>query len=109
MSAAGGGAPANPARGECSVRAGGGDLVLRPSFAALVAAEAELGSLFDLVTRAAEGKLGIGELVALFWHCLRDRPEGMTRDLLGEALIEAGLATLTPVLRRLLHQILAGR
>jgi len=102
-------AAANPARGECALRVDGCELVLRPSFAALVAAEQELGSLFDLVARAAEGKLGIGELVALFWHCLRDLPEGMTRETLGEALIGVGLAKLTPVLRHLLHQILAGR
>jgi hypothetical protein len=103
------GAGANPARGEGALRVDGCELVLRPSFQALVAAEQELGSLFDLVARAAEGKLGIGELVALFWHCLRDAPEGMTRERLGEALIGVGLAKLAPVLRDLLHQILAGR
>ncbi len=100
---------ANPVRGECSLRVDGCDLVLRPSFAALVAAESELGPLFALVERAAEGRLGLGELVALFWHCLRELPEGMTRERLGEALIELGLAKLTPVLRVLLGQILAGR
>ncbi|MGP7796946.1 gene transfer agent family protein [Sphingomonas sp. CLY1604] len=100
---------ANPARGECAVRVNGCDLALRPSFQALVAAEAELGSLFDLVERAASGKLGIGELVTLFWHCLREIPEGITRERFGEALIAAGLARLTPVLRVLLGQILGGR
>ena len=102
-------AAANPARGECAVRVDGCELVLRPAFQALVAAEQELGSLFDLVTRAADGKLAIGELVALFWHCLREPPAGMTRETLGEALVALGLAQLTPVLRHLLHQILAGR
>lgn len=102
-------AAANPARGECGLRVDGCDLVLRPSFQALVAAEGELGPLFALVERAVEGRLTIAELVALFWHCLRDHPEGMTRERLGEALIELGLATLTPVLRGLLGQILAGR
>jgi hypothetical protein len=103
------GAGANPARGECTLRVDGCEMVLRPSFQALVAAEQELGSLFDLVVRATDGKLRIGELVALFWHCLREPPEGMTRETLGEALIGVGLAKLTPVLRDLLHQILAGR
>jgi hypothetical protein len=46
---------ANPARGEASLIAGGLALVLRPSFQALVAAEEELGPLFALVERAAEG------------------------------------------------------
>jgi hypothetical protein len=44
---------ANAVRGEASLRVGGEALVLRPSFAALVAAEAEIGSLFGLVERAA--------------------------------------------------------
>ncbi|MFZ5746396.1 MAG: gene transfer agent family protein [Pseudomonadota bacterium] len=100
---------ANPARGEAALRVAGEEIVLRPSFAALVAAEGELGPLFALVERAAEGRLALGEMVALFWHCLRDRPEGLTREALGEAVAAGGLAAATPVLRVLLRQILAGR
>lgn len=103
------GAAANPVRGECALRVNGCELVLRPSFAALVAAEGELGPLFALVERAAAGKLGLGELVALFWHCLREVPEGVTRELLGEAIAELGLVKVAPLLRVLLGQILAGR
>ena len=84
-------------------------LVLRPSFAALVAAEGELGPLFALVERAAEGRLGLGEMVGLFWHCLGARPEGLTRAGFAEAVTERGLAANTPVLKTLLGQILAGR
>ncbi len=100
---------ANPARGEACLRVAGETLTLRPSFAALVAAEGELGSLFALVERAADGRLGIAELVALFWHCLRDPPEALTREALGDAVVTAGLAAVTPALRTLLTQILAGR
>ncbi|THD38341.1 MAG: gene transfer agent family protein [Sphingomonas sp.] len=100
---------ANPARGEASIRVGGTDLVLRPSFAALVAAEQELGPLFALVERAADGALGIGELVALFWHCLAVRPEGLTREAFGEGVAAGGLANAMPALRVLLGQILGGR
>ncbi len=78
-------------------------------FAALVAAEQELGPLFALVERAASGGLALGEMVALFWHCLRDRPEGLTRDALGEAVAAGGLAAATPALKVLLGQILGGR
>ncbi len=102
-------AAANPARGEASLRVGGEALRLRPSFAALVAAEEELGPLFALVERAAAGELRLGELAALFWHCLADGPGGLTRERFGEALAEAGLAALTPALRVLLKQILQGR
>lgn len=101
--------PANPARGEAALTVSGARLVLRPSFAALVAAEAELGPLFALVERAAAGSLALGELVALFWHCLREPPAGLTRERLGEAVVEAGLAAVTPALRTLIEQILKGR
>ncbi|MBN8849468.1 MULTISPECIES: gene transfer agent family protein [unclassified Sphingomonas] len=100
---------ANPARGEAAIRVAGEALVLRPTFAALVAAEQELGPLFALVERAASGGLALGEMVALFWHCLRDRPEGLTRDALGEAVAAGGLAAATPALKVLLGQILGGR
>ncbi|RYM04558.1 gene transfer agent family protein [Sphingobium indicum] len=88
---------------------GGERFVLRPSFAALVAAEEELGPLFALVERAADGKLSLGEMAGLFWHCLAEPPAGLTREALGEAIVAAGLAKLTPVLRGILGQILGGR
>jgi hypothetical protein len=87
---------------------GGVELVLRPSFQALVAAELEVGSLFALVERAAEGRLTLGEVAGLFWHCLRDPPEGLTRERVGEAVAALGLARVAPVLKGLLRQILQG-
>lgn len=100
---------ANPARGEAELRVAGEILVLRPSFSALVAAEGELGPLFALVERAAEGRLGLAEMIGLFWHCLRARPDGLSRDGFAEAVTARGLAANTPVLKLLLGQILAGR
>ena len=100
---------ANAVRGEAEIRIGGEILVLRPSFQALVAAEQEVGPLFALVERAAEGRLGLGELAALFWHCLQTRPEGLTREGFSEGLAAGGLAAATPALKVLLGQILAGR
>lgn len=100
---------ANPARGEASFAVAGTELLLRPSFAALVAAEAELGPLFALVERAADGQLGIAEMASLFFHCAAEHPDGVTRDRIGQAIAEGGLAKATPVLRVLLTQILQGR
>ena len=100
---------ANPARGEARIRVAGIDLILRPSFAALVAAEEELGPLFALVERAAAGALTLAETVSLFWHCRHDAPDALTRETLGEAVTAAGIAAATPVLRVLLTQILGGR
>lgn len=100
---------ANALRGEAELCVDGAVLVLRPSFAALVAAEAELGPLFALVERAADGRLGLGELASLFWHCVQGRPAGLTREAVGEAVVAQGLAAVTPALRVLLGQILSGR
>ncbi|MET0240648.1 MAG: gene transfer agent family protein [Sphingobium sp.] len=98
---------ANVVRGEVGLRLGEQDVVLRPSFAALVAAEGELGPLLALVDRATEGRIGISEIAGLFWHCLADRG-GWERDALGEAVVAAGLARVMPPLRAVLQQILAG-
>lgn len=98
---------ANPVRGETAMVIGGRHHVLRPTFAALVAAEGELGPLLALVDRAAEGRIGIGEIAALFWHCLEDR-DGVSRDAVGDAVMAMGLARVTPMLRSILQQILAG-
>jgi len=100
---------ANPVRGEAAIVVGGETLVLRPSFEALVAAEEELGPLFALVERAADGRLKLAEMTGLFWHCVAARPEGLTRERIGAAIAEAGLARVTPVLKVLLTQILQGR
>jgi len=98
--------PGNSARGEATLQVAGEAVLLRPSFEALVAAEQELGPLFALVERAAEGRLGLAEMVALFWHCAG----GATpRERLGAAIMEGGLTKATPVLRILLTQILQGR
>ncbi len=100
---------ANPVRGEAVLPLKNAALMLRPTFAALVAAEGEVGPLFALVERAAEGQLRLREMVALFWHCLADPPADLTRDAFAESAAQTGLAALTPALKILLGQILAGR
>lgn len=101
--------PANSARGEASLLLESGAVVLRPSFAALVAAEDELGPLFALVERAAAGDLKLSEMVALFWHCRRDADAELTRAMFSESVTKAGLSVMTPALKILLGQILSGR
>jgi len=100
---------ANPHRGEASLVVAGETLVLRPSFNALVAAEQELGPLFGLVERAADGGLKLGEMVALFDHLSTGRPAAITRERIGEAVVTRGLAQATPALRVVLGQILSGQ
>ena len=99
----------NAMRGETMLTIAGEPRLLRPSFAALVAAEEELGPLFALVERAASGGLKLGEMVALFWHCRFGWPDAVTRATLGEAVAGQGLAAVTPALKILLGQILSGQ
>jgi Phage tail tube protein, GTA-gp10 len=99
----------NALRGEAELRVAGELYRLRPSFAALVAAEAELGPLFALVDRAAEGGLRLDELTRLFWHCIDARPATLSVEAVGDAVVEAGLVAVTPALRQMLMQILQGR
>lgn len=103
------GAAANAARGEASFDVAGVGYVLRPSFAALVAAEAELGPLFALVERAAAGGLTLAETAALIWHCIDARPAGLRREDVGEAIAARGLVAATPAVGAILSQILQGR
>ena len=101
---------ANPYRGEASLSVAGETILIRPSFAALVAAEEELGPLFALVDRAADGRLGLSELVALFDHLSREgRPGAIDRGRIGDAVVEQGLAGVSPQLKIVLGQILQGR
>ena len=101
--------PANAFRGEASLEIAGERLLLRPTFGALVAAEEELGSLFELIERAAAGALKLHEIAALFDHLSRGRPEAITRERIGDAVVEKGLAGVTPMLKLVLKQILQGR
>jgi len=99
---------ANPLRGECALTVAGVPYVLRPSFEHLVLAEAELGSLFALVERAAAGALTLAEMTTLLWHCLpgETRPE---RTAVGEALLAMGLVAATQPVRAVLAQVLQGQ
>ena len=100
-------ATANPVRGEATLIIHEQPHVLRPTFAALVTAEEELGPLFALVERASAGQLRLGELAGLFWHCLAS-PGALSREDVGEAVAIQGLAASAVPLRALLVQILQG-
>lgn len=100
---------ANRLRGEALLCIGDADILLRPTFAALVAAEEELGPLFALVERAAAGRLKLSEMGALFWHCRAAATDPIDRDRFSEGVVESGIAASTPALKALLSQILAGQ
>lgn len=97
----------NPLRGEAALVVAGVTHVLRPSFENLVLAEAELGSLFALVERAAAGALTLTEMATLLWHCLpaEGRPD---RLAVGQAVLAMGLVEATGPVRAVLAQVLQG-
>ncbi|QYJ07154.1 gene transfer agent family protein [Qipengyuania flava] len=97
----------NPVRGEASLTVDGSVHLLRPTFDALVQAEDDLGPLFALVERAGEGQLRLAEIATLFWHCLADRA-GLSREVVGQAVLDQGLAASARPLRALLGEILKG-
>ena len=99
--------PANSLRGEASLSIEGKVWLLRPTFEALVAAEEELGSLFAMVERAAEGSLKLAEVSAMLWHCLpvENRP---ARTAVNQAILEMGLVGAMVPLRMVFSQVLKG-
>ena len=105
---------ANPYRGEVPLVLGGESHVLRPTFAALVAAEEEVGSLLALAERTGAGQLRLSETVALFWHCLDRRGEAGAseqepdRAAFSDAVAATGLAACAEPLRAILRQVLQG-
>lgn len=90
-------------RGEVGLQLRGRMIDLRPTFAALVAAEAEVGSLFQLLDRAAAGDVRLGDLGALFWHCAV--ADGHDRGEFEAALMEVGAAALLAPYQALLRAI----
>lgn len=100
--------PANPLRGEVELVLPGLSLRLRPSFAALVAAEAEVGGLAAAIERAAAGDIRFADVAGLFWHCAIDDPRRPDRSALEQALVRAGLGRVTPAYRTLLLRIYSG-
>jgi hypothetical protein len=78
-----------------------------PTYGALVAAEAELGSLFALVERASAGTMSLSDMIAFVWHCRVDTD--VTRADFGALCVDAGLANITPLFRALVEQALGGQ
>lgn len=99
--------PANALRGEATLSIDGKTWLLRPTFEALVAAEEELGSLFAMVERAAEGSLKLAEISTMLWHCLpaENRP---ARAAANQAILEMGLVGAMVPLRIIFSQVLKG-
>ncbi|MEM1051853.1 MAG: gene transfer agent family protein [Pseudomonadota bacterium] len=100
--------PANALRGEVHLGLGSQQVLLRPSFENLVAAEEEIGSLFALVERASEGSVTLSEMSTLLWHCIDADPRP-SREQVGKAVLKLGLIETTKPVRTILAQVLQGQ
>lgn len=100
--------PANPHRGETTLELAGERYVLRPSFEALVAIEQERGSLLAMIERASAGTLMLDDIVTVLWCCLRAGGTSLDKTTTGRLLVDAGIATVTPVFRDVLTLALTG-
>ncbi len=101
--------PANPGRGEVALKLPSGDIALRPTFGALVAAEGEVGSLLALLDRAGNGDVRLGDMGPLFWHASGASGFGRDRAAFEAELADAGMAALMPAYRLLLASVFGGR
>lgn len=99
----------NRLRGEVALELGGEALALRPTFAAIMEIEDRLGGIVPLASRAAAGDFGLREVTVIVWACLNgadDRKRSL--DEVGERIMAAGLASVTPAVSALLTGILRG-
>lgn len=97
---------ANPHRGEAALALGASTYRLRPSFAALVAVEEELGSLIALVERAGSGALGIKDIVVLLHACAVAGGHDISRDDFAAALLKEGVTACIGPLRDILAAVM---
>lgn len=97
---------ANPHRGESALTLGGNIYRLRPSFAALVRVEEELGSLIALVERAGSGALGIKDIVVLLHACAVAGGHDISRDDFAAALLKEGITASVGPLRDILAAVM---
>lgn len=101
----------NPIRGDVALNIGGTDWVLRPSFAALARIESEVAPLLALARDAAEGRVRLGDMVAVFRQCMIPGQAAQAvpdTETLGAWILEAGMVAVMPPYRDLLQTVLAG-
>jgi len=102
---------ANAVRGDVRLDIGGDEWVLRPSFAALACIENDVAPLLSLARDAAEGRVRLSDMVAVFRHCMI--PDGATQrvpdaETLGGWILESGMVAVMAPYRDLLQTVLAG-
>lgn len=102
---------ANPMRGDVALEIGGADWVLRPSFTALAGIERDVAPLLALARDAAEGRVRLGDMVAVFRQCMIPGQTAQAvpdAETLGAWILEVGMVAVMAPYRDLLQTVLAG-
>ncbi|GGI82289.1 hypothetical protein GCM10007973_18440 [Polymorphobacter multimanifer] len=112
------GAQPNKHRGDVAITLGGQAKVLRPSFEAMVAIEAQCGSILTLAMRAGQRggqPLDTGEMAVIIAETLkahgRDEKStdaGASTDKVRKLIFEAGVHTVVPVVVEVLIAMVRG-
>jgi Phage tail tube protein, GTA-gp10 len=98
----------NSARGEIELCLAGARFVLAPSFAALLALEAELQTgLVALAKRFIDGQLTLADLQAVIAAGIRGAGGDVPKNL-GELIVEEGVANVAQPLTGFLEAALSG-
>ncbi len=86
---------ANKERGEVTLALGGEKYVLVPSFGAVCGIEERIGdNLFQFGRRIEVAQVSVTELIDFAHACIAEAGYKVTRERLGDLIVEAGTATL---------------
>jgi tail tube GTA-gp10-like protein len=83
----------------------GTDYRLRPTFQAIMDIEERLGGIVGLAVKAADGDFGLKEMTVIIWATMEER---QNFEQLGQLILQAGIARISPVVRDLLTLCLVG-
>lgn len=100
---------ANPLKGEVEIELGRERHLMRPTFAAIMEIEGELGGVVPLARRAAAGDFGLRELAVIICAGLNGYgARRFTREEVGEMILAAGIANAAAAVRDFLTNVLKG-
>lgn len=100
---------ANPLKGEVEITFGTARHVMRPSFAAIMAIEAELGGVVPLARRAARGDFGLRDLTVIVRAGLNAaRGPRFDEAEVGAMILTEGMAHVAGPVRDFLTAVLSG-
>lgn len=98
----------NPLKGEVEIVLGAERRIMRPTFAAIMEIEGELGGVVPLARRAAKGEFGLRDLAVVIHAGLNGAGGEETLEDVGQHVLEIGVANVTAPVRDFLTNVLNG-